>query len=335
MSNYNIMTMDQAQTEVQRINHRKSSAPMSSIELEAERLDDSLSLRAKVDGQQMRLSGDAESSILRTLGISRKFLDNAADDPEVVNAAIREARIGASRKNNTLVEMSLSGDGQIDMFSLIQGRKIPTSLNLGEVWRVISESGLFSGVTEVSHYGKGHYNLRLLTSHTVNPKREVGDIVMTGVNVAVNGWVKVNPLHYRLACLNGMQSVEEGHLMEIEEGDLFESLRTILGKCAEQSLTFGQAFVDTDSVIVPNPTEYVMRAVKIAGGSNDLRGSVSDLLKEEAPDNTLYQILNIVTALARQSSDNPRKRDKVERVAGRILAMQGGSSRCNTCNSSL
>lgn len=335
MSNNGIMTLDQATDLVQRINHRKTATPMSSIELLAEREDDSLVLQATIEGQRVRLAAEAESSILRTLGISRKFLDNASEDPEVVNSAIRESRMGATRKNNLLVEMSMSGHGDVDMFSLVQGRKVPTSLTLHDVWNVARDTGAFVGAAEIAHTGKGHYNLRLVTQQTANPRRNVGDVTMTGVNISLNGWVEANPFTFRLACANGMQRIEEGDVFSVEEGDLMGSLREILQKCVARSHAFNEDFVRSDEIIVPNPMEYVMRAVKIAGGSNDLRSNVADLLAEQAPDNSLYQILNIVTALGRQASDNPRKRDKVERVAGRILAMQAGSSRCSTCNSSV
>lgn len=330
-----VMTMDQATALVQRINHRKVASPLSSMEIHVERLDNSIALKARLDGTDVPMSSDAERSILRVLGVSRKFLDNASEDPSLLEQAIQQSKIGAARKDNVLVEASMSGAGEVDMFSLIQGKKIPTSLNLSDVWRTVAGMDVFSGVSEIAHVGKGHYEMRCLTPHTAAPTRNVGDIVSTGLRISVNGSVKVNPYNFRLVCANGMQRAEEGDVFNVNMDDPHENLREAIHKCLRVSQGVTQSFVDTDNVIVPNPAEYVMRAVKIAGGGNNLRSTVVDMLAEQAPDSSLYQILNIVTALGRQQTDNPRARNKTEQVAGRIVAMQAGSSRCTTCNSAV
>lgn len=329
-----IKNLDEATALVQRINHRKIVSNLTSVEVVPQLLDEQISLSFDVEGDRYNLSTYAEKSFLRMIGLSRKFLDNCVEDVDLATNAINQARRGAAdRARATSLHLSLLNQHDIDLVEAAPNKAI-LPLNLSEVWEEVAKTDGIIGVSDITVRGRGSYSIRAVTDTTSAPARNVGDATYVGVNLNVNGSVTANPFSYRQWCANGMQSYEDGHVVRVDFADPIVSLRNALATTIDQSRMLVDQFARTDEIVVPNPMEYVMRAIKIAGGTNALRGEVSDRLASEAPNGTLYEILNIVTSFAKSfGADNPRKRDRIEGVAGRIMAMQAGSGRCTNCNS--
>ena len=274
----------------------------------------------------MTASETAEKQILRSMGIGRRLLQSSKDDLELMERALAKGK-NAAREDGTV---SLITTGSDIIQNVIPGDAFPADLL--EVWHTVRDMGDVSGIAEIPDLKRGRFDLRIITRNEVSPRRDRGDITMTGVRIHVGNKLLVNPFLFRLVCSNGMQRIEEEDVLEVPIENTMEHLRLAYAEAVTQSLKFGEEFVRSDEITIPNPTEYALRSLRVAGAGAKHRAEISELIPQQAPNGTLYETLNVVTAYARQL-ENPGKRNKLEGVAGRILAMQAGHARCPSCGS--
>ncbi len=336
MTSNNILSKDAATAAIQRINHRRVPTDLSRVNIDPS-IDSTgnIALTLEAEGRRFSLTDASERGLLRACGVSRKFLNSLGTDLDLASRALNRARLADNPKGGAITISTIGAD-MVDAISYT-GKAETMSLTLGDAWSALKDLDALTAVADISHLGKGRFDLRTLSDFAETPSRNVGDIVRAGVKLSLNGpTASVNPYSYRLVCANGAQRVEEGDVMVIDLTDPLDSLRVNFTKALELSRSFTRDFVRTDEIVVPNPHEYVMRALRIAGANNNLRTNVVDRIVQEAPNRTLYEILNIVTAIGRESAgDSPAKRNRIEAVAGRVTSMQGGHTRCAKCDSTV
>lgn len=333
MSN-TIISKNDALDVIQRIGHRKIQTPIESVSVKLDYLDRKITMDLNVEGQDVYVDEHVQQRLLRMAGLSRKFLENCDNDVDLAQRAVDQGIHALRKSNNKYLGIGTVNDsGRSRAVSIDPQEKAIDTMSMVEVWNAIRDEERLIGISEVTDLNKGHFEIRCVNSNTFSPRSEVGDIVHSGVKISVNGSVTMNPYCFRLRCTNGMQSYEEGDTIKASM-ESPEDIRNTFRDLSERSLSFTQTFTQTSDIVVPNATEYVMRALRIAGASAALRAKVSDRLIEEAPNSTLYEILNIITAIGRdKSADSPRARNRLEGVAGRVLAMQAGAARCSKCDS--
>jgi hypothetical protein len=269
--------------------------------------------------------------LLRSLGLGRKFLNACEKNIDLAVSALDQAR--TAERESKLV-LTTVGNNRIAGIAP-PAKKDEVLINLQEAWNVIREIPGVTGAAEVPEIGRGRYDIRVLSDRFMNPIRTVGDLTQVGVRLSVGSRISVNPFAYRLVCANGMQRIEEGDVFFADGGDPLASLRSGFSQAMELATEMTTSFVRTDETRIDDPASFVMRALRIAGANNNLRAKVVDRLRE-APNSTLYEVLNIVTAIGREiGGDNPGKRNRIEAVAGRVVAMQAGHSRCSKCDSTV
>lgn len=327
-----ILTVDQTTDVLQKLNLRHEHMTLAGLRLtteyEAER--DGLALRAAMpEGSILAVDEIPEKTMLRSLGLSRKFLESCSDNSDLAVAALEQAR----RSDQDTRLLMVRQDNRL--IGLSRASKDDSLVSPMDVWGAIREQEGILGVTEISPMRNGAVDLRVIVRQRVEPARRPGDVTQVGARIHIGKRVTMNPYLFRLVCSNGAQTMDEGAVLSLDVADPVESARNRFREVLELAGSFGDRFIRTDDVVVPNPHEYVMRSLRIAGANDSLRGRVNDLLKEQAPNNTLYEILNIVTSIARESGDRPQTRNRIESIAGRVIEMQAGSSRCGTCNSTI
>ena len=329
-----MISVDQATEAIQKLNHRRFSTSIEELQIVPSLIDGDIKIDViSAEGRQMGLDPLPERALLRSLGIGRRFLRACKGDVDLAARALEQGKVAA--KEDGPLTVNTIGENRIVAIanSKVGSSELP---NLSEVWRTIRDgSEGIIGLSDITDVGRGKFDLRVVTSENFQPKRSVGDITHTGVRVQVTDTsLSVNPYAFRLACLNGMQRMEEDDQIFIDVSDPYSSLVSSFATARRKALEMTEQFVRTDEVVIPNPHEYVMRALRIAGANNNLRSTVSDRIAAEAPNHTLYEILNIITAIGREAAgDKPAKRNRVEALAGRVLSMQAGSSRCTKCDS--
>ena len=329
-----IATIDSISESIRKVNHQKFQTGAGAINVSVEIEDGVPVLTGTVEGGTYRIGDYAEKSLLRLIGLNRKFVDNASADTTLIESAINTSLAGASRDRRSAIHVSAANDN-IQSFSLVNARlDVPPTLS--EVWDVVRDTAgaeLCGG--ELVDLGRGEFDLRLITDHTMEPKNRVGDVTNSGVRLHVNGTVQAQPFTNRLVCTNGMTRAEHGDILHYENGNA-DSIRDIWSQSLEAAKAFNGDIQKLDEVVLPNIHTYVSQQLQIAGATASLRGRVNDLIAEKAPNNTLWEALQIVTEIARDyAAERPRKRNQIEAVAGRIVASQAGDGRCGTCNTRL
>lgn len=326
-----ILSKDATEAVVQQINHRRFNTSMDTIRIIPRILDETIRLEMQAEGRSMVMGDFPERTILKLYGLTRKFLNSCETDLDLATKALEKTRAMAVTEAPSL-SISTTGDNQVA--SIIVRKKAEDEfMSLSDAWNALKDEPDVAGSAEVVDLGSGKFDLRLVTAQTFSPVRTVGDVVHVGVRVHVNSSVTVNPFAYRLVCANGMQRMEEGDFSVVDMNDPIVSLRKGFDDALKLSRRFTQEFTLADEIVVPNPHEYVMRALKIAGSTDRLRSAVQDGINEFAPRGTLYELLNIVTAIARgHAADKPKIRNKIEALAGRVLAMQT-NGQCPKCSS--
>jgi len=329
-----IATLDSLTESIRKVNHHKIHTSAGAVNVSVELEDGVPTLTGTVEGSTYRIGDYAEKSLLRLIGLNRKFVDNASSDTTLIESAINTSLAGASRDRRSAIHVSCANDN-IQCFSLVKASAdVPPTLS--EVWDVVRDTAgedLSGG--ELVDLGRGEFDLRLLTNHTMEPKNRVGDVTNSGVMFHVNGTVQAQPFTNRLVCTNGMTRAELGDILHYEHGNA-DSIRDIWSQSLEAAKAFNGDIQKLDEVILPNIHTYVSQQLQIAGATASLRGRVNDLIAEKAPNNTLWEALQIVTEIARDyAAERPRKRNQIEAVAGRIVASQAGDGRCGTCNTRL
>ena len=331
MTNTSIESLTES---VRRVNHQKFQTGPGQIHVCVDMEDMSPALSATIEGTNYRIGDYAEKSLLRLVGVSRKFIDIGADDCDLLASAINNALAGASTRDQKAGIHVSTADGVVQSFS-------PASLAadvppcLGEIWGLLKEEmGSDFGTGELVDLGRGEYDLRLtVNNRNAEPASRVGDITQSGVLVHLNGKVTTTPFTNRLECTNGMTSTEKGQILVMGRDDN-DSIQGMFREGLRAATEFNTRIQRTDDQILPNIHTYVTQALKIAGSSSSLRGMVNDAIENEAPNKSLWEALQIVTRIAREyASDRPRKRNQIEAVAGTVVNMQGGGGRCSTCNS--
>lgn len=323
------MTLDAAEAAVQKINHRRVATRIDQLTINPfHNTEGEIQIDVKnEEGRTMHCAPFAERSILKAVGVGRRLLDGAKDDIDLLERALDKGKRMA--REDGMVVLTVTGNDEIQCVT--PGDGLP--LSLPEVWNVVKHEKGLQGVVDIPDLSRGRYDLRLVTDRESSPRRNVGDITMAGVRVSIDSTIKLNPFIYRLACANGMQRVEDGDVLEIDMGDPIASLRASYAHVADLSVQFGMDFASSDDVRIPNPTDWALRALRIARAPAKIRAAIAERIPREAPNGTLYEVLNVVTAIARERSDKPRVRNRLESVAGRVLAMQAGTMSCPSCGS--
>lgn len=330
MDTKNILTISQMDETIRKINHKRINTRFDSIYIRPALLDDKIVLNLQAEGKDFRLDGKPENRVLKALGLTRKFLTSCEDGAnlDLAESAISTAHRGATDIDTISVSMAYN-----DRVIAIEPTKKTTSLNLSEIWGVLREHPSIAGAAGVTELNNGAFDLKVLTHTTAAPRLAVGDVTHAGVRIRVGQVISMNSYIYRLACSNGMQRMEEGDVLSIVSEDPLTELSTNFNSLSERSVELVNSFVAMDDIVIPNPHEYIMRALKIAGANEKLRTGVVDRLREEAPRSTMYEVLNIITGIARGYDEKPNTRNRIEAVAGRLLSMQAGGGRCNRCDS--
>lgn len=330
-SNQKLLSVPEATAELQRLafsrQHISLSALRFSAEYSAER--DGLALRIETpEGASLDVDEVPEKTILRTVGLSRKFLESCRDNVDLARSALDQGR----RAEDCRVLMIRQGTRLVGM---TRAQKDDLTLSPMDVWDAIRDQEGIMAAAGITPMRNGELDIRLVVQENRQPVRRPGDVTQLGVRINIGSKVSLNPYLFRLVCSNGMQAQENGDIQVVSLADPLESLRSLFGETLIRARAFGDRFIQADDVTVPNPHEYVMRSLRIAGANDSLRSRVADGLSEHAPNGTLYEILNIMTAIARESADRPKTRNRIESIAGRVVEMQAGAARCRTCNSSV
>jgi hypothetical protein len=316
---------------VRKLSHQKFVTGAGQINVSVELEDQVSTLSATVEGSVYRISNHAEKSLLRVIGLNRKFVENTSHDVGIAEAAINGSLHGLIKDRSNRIHVTAASDS-IQAFSSQPARKdVPP--NLQEVWSMIQDvagGDLVGG--EVVDLGRGEYDLRVTTNHSEAPASRVGDITNSGVQFHLNGTVEASPFTNRLLCTNGMTSMEKGSRYFYTEGDS-DSVKAIFSAALTEAREFNRMLQETDEHVLPNIHNFVAQALTMAGSTAALRGQVNDLIAEDAPNKTLWEALQIITRIARDhAADRPRKRRQIEAIAGRVLTMHSGGGRCGSCN---
>lgn len=316
---------------VRKVSHRKFITGAGQIHVSVELEDEMPTLAATVEGSTYRISDYAEKSLLRVIGLNRKFIDNTSHDVQCAESAINESLRGLASDRGNRIHVTTASDS-VQSFSSAPARK-DTPPNLQEVWDMIKDVGedeVIGG--ELVDLGRGEYDLRVVTDHAAAPAKRVGDITNSGVLLHVNGTVEATPFTNRLECTNGMTRTNKGSRYAYTDGDS-ESVKSIFRDALIEAKEFNQLIQATDDVVLQNIHNYISQALTMAGATAALKGQVGDLIAQDAPNKTLWEALQIITRLARDhAADRPRKRRQIESIAGHIVDMQSGTGRCGSCN---
>lgn len=328
MTSNTFMSIDEAETAIQRINHTRIGSRIDQLSIEPY-LDENGEVQLQVRSEEDRVllcDKKAEKSVLKAIGVGRRLLDGAKDDLELLQNAINRGK--AKAKEDGMVVLTVTGANHV--MDIHPGEGL--NLSLAETWNVLKQEPGMRGVAEIPDLGRGRYDLRLLTVDQVNTRRDVGDITMVGVRVNVSNVITLNPFIYRLACSNGMQRETAGGILEVNLADPIASLRECYALAHEGSKQLAKDFVDTEGLTMPNPLGFANRMLRLAGAPDRSISQILNRVEREAPNGTAYEILNVVTAVAREKGDTSmRSRNNLESVAGRILTMTSHGAVCNMC----
>lgn len=169
----------------------------------------------------------------------------------------------------------------------------------------------------------------------------VGDLTTAGVRVSLD--VKrglapsVQPYFLRLACTNGMETVDLGQKIDAR-GLSFDEVLEEFGVMCERAFTQAEQgishFYDLREQRVNNPERVLRQMARERGLPNRSLNHLLDLAPTEAlpSDPSMFDLTNLVTNLANNSTlvRNDGGRQLLERVGGGVI--NDHAARCGHCN---
>lgn len=170
---------------------------------------------------------------------------------------------------------------------------------------------------------------------------QVGDLTTAGVRIGLD--VKrglaptVQPYFMRLACTNGMETVDLGQKIDAR-GLSFDEVLEEFGAMCERAFSQAEAginhFYDLREQRVDNPERVLRQVARERGLPNRSLNHLLDLAPTDAlPDDpSMFDVVNLVTNLANNTSlvRNDGGRQLLEQVGGGVVG--DSAARCNHCN---
>lgn len=303
-----------------------------------------------VDGvSAFTLSDHAHGQVATKLGIPKKYYDRLrADAPALLDANANHwmHNPGERRMLRTLTGDTPGADGIVRGFVSDRYKRLECSDLLAHVMPIFGELGVDNGSVVSCNLSDTRLYLKVVfPGVTSNIKPGLNDIVQAGVVISNSevgaGALKIEPMIYRLVCLNGMIAADKslsrfhvGRRIEdteeamavfsdatLDDQALFAKVADVVKACANR-VQF-EAIVDSmrdlaDQRVATNPVDAVQELAKKATLNEDVSKSILQHLIEGA-DLSAWGYLNAVTRAAQDVEDYEDATD-LERLGGQILA---------------
>lgn len=308
----------------------------------------SLVLDGNGDGiKEFRVSEHAHGQIATRLGVPKRYYDRLRTEaPALLDSNVNHWFTQKPEKRMIRTISDENGGGLVRGFLSDRYRRLDYDQLLAHVIPILGETGVGNDSIVSCNISETKLYLKVLFPG-ITGEVKLNDVVQAGVVISNSevgaGALKIEPLVYRLVCLNGMV-VADATMKRYHVGRRIEDSEDALAVFSDETLALDDAalFAKVGDVVraasnqaqfdlivaglqdlagqrvANNPVDQVQELAKRASLTDDESKSVLQHLIEGA-DLSAWGYLNAVTRASQEVEDYERATD-LERLGGQILA---------------